>query len=103
MFLVVTNQPSPSAVRFGPADVGQLGAQAQQLAVPQVAVIGLRAVGRHDRGEPGLVQDRHHLPERIGAAVGGRRLQPWHGPDLHHRRRCDQLAVHRAAANSASV
>ena len=62
---VVTNQPSPSAVRFGPGHVAQAGPHAQLLAVPQVAVVRLLAVGRDDRGVPGLVEHGDIRPQRI--------------------------------------
>ena len=53
---VVTNQPSPSAVRFGPGHPLQAGAHRDLLAGAQIAVVLLLAVGGDDGGEPGFVQ-----------------------------------------------
>jgi len=51
---------------------------------PEVAVIGLIAVGGHDGGEAGLVEDLGHPAQRIvGLPLG---MQPAHGPHLGHRR-----------------
>ena len=88
------NEPALAEGRpLGAGHVGQLGSQREQLAVPQIAVVGLIAVRGHHGGEPGRVERGHHLAQRVGSAVTRRGLQPRHGPDLDHCRRRDQSAV----------
>ena len=75
----------------------QAGADRELLAGAQVPVVLLLAVGGHYRGEPGVVEHGGHQAQRVTGVTASvrHRPQPAHGPDLDHRGRGDQLAVHR--------
>ena len=83
----VMKKPSPSAVRFGPDDVGQLGRDADLLAGPQVPVVGLLAVGRDDADIACVVEQSEDLAQRV--VVGPDAAEAHHRPHLDHRRRGD--------------
>jgi hypothetical protein len=86
----------PALAKRRPLRAGHIheaSADRQLLAVPHIPVINLIAVGRDDRGVPGVIEYLGHLAKGITGVADA--VQPWHRPDLDHRRRRDQPAVHR--------
>ena len=86
---------------LGADHVGQFGGDADLLAGPQVAVVGLLAVGGDHADIACVVEQFEDLAQRI--VVGTDAAQAHHRPHLDHRRRRDDAGVAAALAAASST